>query len=46
LRGKPSCFAVLGFGGNGITFAMIAAQLLRGYLRGPRDPDSDLFAFK
>jgi hypothetical protein len=25
---------------------MIAAQLLRGYLRGPRDPDSDLFAFK
>ena len=46
LRGKPNCFAVLGFGGNGITFAMIAAQLLRGYLRGPRDPDSDLFAFK
>jgi glycine/D-amino acid oxidase-like deaminating enzyme len=46
LRGKPSCFAVLGFGGNGITFAMIAAQLLRGHLRGPRDPDSDLFAFK
>ena len=46
LRGKPSCFAVLGFGGNGVTFAMIAAQLLRGYLRGPRDRDSDLFAFK
>jgi len=46
LRGKPNCFAVLGFGGNGITFGMIAAQVLRGYLRGPRDPDSDLFAFK
>jgi glycine/D-amino acid oxidase-like deaminating enzyme len=46
LRDKPSCFAVLGFGGNGITFAMIAAQLLRGQLRGPRDPDSNLFAFK
>jgi glycine/D-amino acid oxidase-like deaminating enzyme len=46
LRGRANCFAVLGFGGNGITFGMIAAQLLRGYLRGPRDPDSDLFAFK
>ena len=46
LRGKPNCFAVLGFGGNGITFAMIAAQVIRGYLRGPRDPDADVFAFK
>jgi glycine/D-amino acid oxidase-like deaminating enzyme len=46
LRGKPNCFAVLGFGGNGITFAMIAAQVVRGYLRGPRDPDRDLFGFK
>jgi glycine/D-amino acid oxidase-like deaminating enzyme len=46
LRGKPNCFAVLGFGGNGITFGMMAAQVLRGYLRGPRDPDSELFAFK
>jgi glycine/D-amino acid oxidase-like deaminating enzyme len=46
IRGMPRCFAVLGFGGNGITFGMIAAQVLRGYLRGPRDPDADLFDFR
>lgn len=44
--GMPHCFAVLGYGGNGITFSYLAAQLLRGYLCGPLHPDAALFAFK
>ena len=43
--GLPHCFAVLGFGGNGITFSMMAAQLLRAALTGTGDTDSDLFSF-
>jgi glycine/D-amino acid oxidase-like deaminating enzyme len=44
--GMPHCYAVLGYGGNGITFGYLAAQLLRGYVIGHPDPDSGLFAFK
>jgi glycine/D-amino acid oxidase-like deaminating enzyme len=41
----PGCYAVLGYGGNGITFALIASQILAAELGGARDPDADLFAF-
>jgi glycine/D-amino acid oxidase-like deaminating enzyme len=41
----PHCYAVLGFGGNGITFSMLAAQLIRGAISGTGDPDSALFSF-
>jgi glycine/D-amino acid oxidase-like deaminating enzyme len=27
--GMKHCYAVLGYGGNGITFSMMAAQILR-----------------
>lgn len=40
------CYAVLGYGGNGITFSMLAAQMLRGLIAGSGDPDSDLFSFR
>jgi glycine/D-amino acid oxidase-like deaminating enzyme len=40
-----NCYAVLGYGGNGITFSMIAAQILRGHITGDRDADADLFSF-
>lgn len=43
--GLPRCFAVLGYGGNGITFSVVAAQLLQRELLGLPDPDRDLFAF-
>lgn len=43
--GLPRCYAVLGFGGNGITFSAMAAQMLRAELLGRADPDRDLFAF-
>lgn len=45
IPGMPHCYAVLGYGGNGITFSMVAAQLLRSAILGQRDPDADLFRF-
>lgn len=44
--GHPRCYAVLGYGGNGITFSMLAAELLTGAVLGRPDPDAGLFAFK
>lgn len=44
--GMKRCYAVLGYGGNGITFSMVAAQLIRSLITGQGDPDADLFAFK
>ncbi len=41
--GYGRIFAVMGFGGNGITFAMIAAQIVAGAIAGRTDPDSDIF---
>jgi glycine/D-amino acid oxidase-like deaminating enzyme len=41
-----NCYAVLGFGGNGITFSAIAAQMLQRQLCGLTDPDADLFRFR
>ena len=42
----PGCFAVMGFGGNGTIYAMIAAQLMPGLLKGKKPADSDLFRFR
>jgi len=42
--GKRRTLAVLGYGGNGITFSMLAAQMIRGIVTGAGDPDEDLFA--
>ena len=41
----PNCYAVLGFGGNGITYSRIAADVVAGIISGRPDPDADLFAF-
>jgi glycine/D-amino acid oxidase-like deaminating enzyme len=45
IPGMPNCYAVLGYGGNGITFSMVAAQIIQMLLRGQRDPDAELFDF-
>jgi len=37
------CFAVLGCGGNGITFSMIAADVVSAWVEGKTDPDARLF---
>lgn len=42
---RPRIHAVMGYGGNGITFSQIASQLVRTHLRGGRDADADLFSF-
>ena len=41
----PNCYAVLGYGGNGITFSALAAQLLRNQIVGSSDSDAQRFAF-
>jgi glycine/D-amino acid oxidase-like deaminating enzyme len=41
--GMPNCLSVLGCGGNGITFSMVAAQLAQHWVVGHRDLDTDLF---
>jgi glycine/D-amino acid oxidase-like deaminating enzyme len=42
---RPHTFFALGYGGNGITFSEIAAQLICEQLSGNRHPDIDLFSF-
>ena len=35
--------AVMGFGGNGITYSVIASQVIGAAIRGAVDPDADLY---
>ncbi|MEO8667765.1 MAG: FAD-dependent oxidoreductase [Bauldia sp.] len=46
IPGKKNCWAVLGFGGNGITYSRIAADIIRAALAGKADPDAGLYAFR
>lgn len=46
IPGAARCFAVLGYGGNGFTFSMIAAQIVQRAILALPDPDADLFAFQ
>lgn len=39
----PGGYAVMGFGGNGITYSVIASQIVAGAIRGDKDPDADLY---
>jgi glycine/D-amino acid oxidase-like deaminating enzyme len=41
--GHRNCLAVLGCGGNGITFSVIAAAIARAWADGKADPDATLF---
>jgi glycine/D-amino acid oxidase-like deaminating enzyme len=40
---RRNCYAVLGCGGNGITFSVIASALVRGWVENRPDPDARLF---
>jgi glycine/D-amino acid oxidase-like deaminating enzyme len=42
--GHPRLYAAMGYGGNGITFSRIAAEILTSALAGRRDSDADVFA--
>jgi glycine/D-amino acid oxidase-like deaminating enzyme len=41
----PHTWFALGYGGNGITFSLIASELIRDGILGRRDPDAELFGF-
>lgn len=43
--GLENIYAVMGFGGNGITFSKIAAEIISAEIRGRSDADADLFSF-
>jgi glycine/D-amino acid oxidase-like deaminating enzyme len=43
--GMRHCWAALGYGGNGITYSRIAADVIRAELTGGDDPDADLYRF-
>ena len=43
--GLPHCWVALGYGGNGITYARIAADVICGALTGHPDADADLYDF-
>lgn len=43
--GSPNMLFALGYGGNGITFSMIAAQVIANIIRGIKDDRIDLFGF-
>lgn len=43
--GLTNCYAILGFGGNGLTFGMVASQVIVSLLSGRASADDELFAF-
>ncbi|HEX4296313.1 MAG TPA: FAD-dependent oxidoreductase [Rhizomicrobium sp.] len=43
--GMPNCFAVMGFGGNGTIYSVIASQIVPGLLKGRPDSDAALYRF-
>jgi glycine/D-amino acid oxidase-like deaminating enzyme len=45
-RPLPNSFFALGFGGNGITFSLIAAEIITGMLLGKNEPDLKIFSFE
>jgi glycine/D-amino acid oxidase-like deaminating enzyme len=42
---RPNTSFALGFGGNGIVFSVLAAQMIRDHLLGKPDPDAGIFRF-
>lgn len=44
-RGLPHAYFALGYGGNGITFSLIAAEIIRDDFLGYRNRDAHIFRF-
>lgn len=42
----PRLWVALGYGGNGITYSRLAAEILSAEFCGRRDADADLYAFR
>ncbi len=45
IKQLPNTYFALGFGGNGITFSQIAAEILRDLALGKKNPDAKIFSF-
>ena len=45
IPGHPRCHAVMGFGGNGITFSMLATGIVMAGILGKPSHEASLFAF-
>jgi glycine/D-amino acid oxidase-like deaminating enzyme len=45
ISGRPHTYFAIGLGGNGITFSMIAAEIICDILTGRKNEDAKLFAF-
>lgn len=43
--GHTNIHALMGFGGNGITFSVIGAEIVAAAINGKVDPDASIFAF-
>jgi glycine/D-amino acid oxidase-like deaminating enzyme len=46
IPGYPNCFAVMGYGGNGITFSMLATNIITAAVLNKKLAEAALFAFK
>ncbi len=46
IPGYPNCYAVMGYGGNGITFSMLASRLITAAICKRKLPEADLFGFR
>lgn len=44
--GLKNVYAAMGYGGNGITFSQIAAEMISCAILGHKDPDASLFQFR
>ncbi len=42
---KPNTYFALGYGGNGITFSVLAAQYIRDWIKGKNNTDASIFSF-
>lgn len=42
---QPNTYFALGFGGNGITFSVVAAEILRDLIRGEKNEHAEIFRF-
>ena len=45
IPGMANCYAILGFGGNGLTFGVVASQVITSILLGGNSAEAELFAF-
>lgn len=45
IPGMARCYGAMAYGGNGITFSRIAAELITMQICGQHDPDEKVFAF-